>query len=91
MGAVREGRESEKTLLYIWSILPHLQVTVWHPLEDDAIEYAVDMMTHLGKLIEQLKEQRAEKERARYKNMDKTIHEALKGLEEGLAAVVKKY
>ena len=67
MGAGREARESEKTLSYIWSVMPHLQVTVWYPLEEDAIECAVDIITHLGKLVGQLKEQRREKEQVNVK------------------------
>lgn len=67
MPAVREARESEKTLSYIWSIMPHLQVTVWHPLEEDAIEHAKDMMVALGKLVGQLEEQKAEEWRSRMK------------------------
>ena len=90
MGASRESRESEKTLSYIWTLIPHLQVTVWYPNEDDAIEFATDIMTKMGKLIEQLKEQRAEKMRAQYKNMDKTIHEAPKGLMGSIGAGIKK-
>jgi len=78
MGASRESRESEKTLTYIWSLLPHLQVTVWHPLSEDAIEYATDIMTKMGKLIEQLKEEKAVVDKEKYKNMDKTIHEPKK-------------
>lgn len=80
MGAARESRESEKTLSYIWALLPHLQVTVWHPLEDDAIEYATDIMVKMGTLIGQLKEQKRIKEVAQYKNMDKNIIEPKKGL-----------
>lgn len=67
MPTSREARESEKTLSLIWSIMPHLQVTVWHPLEEDAIEHATDMMVALGKLIDQLKNQKAEKWRAQMK------------------------
>lgn len=73
MGAAREGRESEKTLSYIWSLIPHLQVTVWHPLEDEAIEYATDIMTKMGKLIEQLKEEKQLKDVAQYKNMQANV------------------
>ena len=78
-GAAREGRPSEKTLSYIWSLFPHLQVTVWHPLSDDAIEYATDIMTKMGKLIEELKEERAAVEREKYKNMSKDINAPPKG------------
>lgn len=67
MPTSRESRESEKTLSYIWALLPHLQVTVWHPLEDDAIEHATEIMIKLGKLIEQLKEQKAENWRSQMK------------------------
>jgi len=67
MPTAREARESEKTLSYIWSLMPHLQVTVWSPLEEDAIEHATDMMISLGKLIGQLKDQKAEKWRAQMK------------------------
>ena len=64
----REARESEKTLSLIWAKIPHLQVTVWHPLEDDAIEHATEIMIELAKLIGQLKEQKAEKWRSQMKN-----------------------
>uniref|UniRef100_A0A6H2A6P1 Uncharacterized protein n=1 Tax=viral metagenome TaxID=1070528 RepID=A0A6H2A6P1_9ZZZZ len=67
MPTTREVRESEKTLSYIWSIMPHLQVTVWHPSETDAIEHATDMMISLGKLIGQLKEQQTERWREKIK------------------------
>lgn len=80
-GAARESRPSEKTLSYIWSLFPHLQVTAWHPLYDDAIEYATDMMTKLGQMIEQMKEERRLIEVEKYKNMDKTIIEPKKGLQ----------
>ena len=90
MGASRESRESEKTLMYIWGLIPHLQVTVWYPNEDDAIEFATDIMTKMGKLIEQLKEQRAEKLRTQFKNMDKTIIETPKGLVGSIKSGIKK-
>ena len=79
-GAARESRESEKTLSYVWALLPHLQVTVWHPLEEDAIEYATDIMVKMGTLISQLKEQKRLKEVEKYKNMCKSIVEPKKGL-----------
>ena len=69
----REGRTSEKTLSYIWSIMPHLQVTVWHPIEDAAIEHATDMMIALGKLITELKEQQQEKWKKQIKHSDQII------------------
>lgn len=84
MGAAREGRESEKTLTQIWGLIPHLQVTVWSPLEEDAIELSTDIMIKMAKLIEQLKDQQREKQNAVYKNMNKTIVEPIKSKEDGV-------
>lgn len=78
MGASRENRESEKILQSIWSLLPHLQVTVWHPLRDDAIEYAQEMQIILVRLIDQLRKERDEELATAIKSMDKTIQEPIK-------------
>lgn len=75
MGANRETRESEKILSHFWALIPHLQVSVWHPLRDEAIEYAQEMQVQLVWLIDQLKKEKSEYESAQWKNMDKSIHE----------------
>lgn len=55
-------RPSEKTWQQIWALIPHMTVCIWHPLEDDAIEYATDMIGKLGLMVGQLQEERRQKQ-----------------------------
>jgi len=60
MAAARESRPSEKIMSEIWSMIPHLIVCVWHPLSNDAIEYAQDIQIKLVRLIDQLQKEKNE-------------------------------
>jgi len=57
MGAAREGRPSEKTMSLINSIMPHLIVSVWHPIPDSAREYIDELIEALIKMKGQLREE----------------------------------
>lgn len=54
MGASREMRESEKTVLNIAQMLIHLGNVVWKPMFDDAIGYIYLMRDLLNTLEVQL-------------------------------------
>ena len=51
MGASREMRESEKTVMSIAQMLIHLGNLVWKPMADEAIEY-INMMRNLLDTLE---------------------------------------
>ncbi len=57
MGAARENRPSENTLNHIHRLMPHLFITCWYPLREEALEYIQEARELLDTLEKQLKEE----------------------------------